>query len=126
MASFPGGRTDSQRLPIFSLATGAVLGYVGKTQTRLENEWTRLTIEKHGGWIGVGATASGDGLGGMRESAGPPFWPSELDDSEWAIELVQEQGRIQAQMTTALKSRPGLVLRRTVTLGAGPVAEVVV
>jgi len=124
VASFPGGRTDTQRLPVFSLATGAVLGYVGKTQARVENEWTRLTIEKHGGWLGVRASASDEGLGGMRESAGPPFWPNELNDNEWAIELVHDEGRVQAQMTTDFKSRPGLVLRRTVTLGAGPVTEV--
>ena len=124
VASFPGGRTATKRLPIFALSTGAVLGTVGKTQARIENEWTRLTIEKHGGWMSVNATASGEGLGGMLEFAGPPFWPNELEDSERAIALAHDEGRIQAQVTTELKSRPGLVLRRTVTLGAGPVAEV--
>jgi len=124
VASFPGGRTATQRLPVFSLPTGGVLGYKGKKETRIENEWMRLNLSQLDGGLGVHAAASNTSLGGMRESAGPPFWPNELEDKEWAIDLVREDGHFQAIMTTELENRPGLVLQRTVNMGAGPVVTV--
>jgi RimJ/RimL family protein N-acetyltransferase len=123
-AYFPGGKTAPQRLAIFSLGTGEVLGDVGEKQIRLENEWTRLTVDLHGGWLAAHAPVGNASLGGMRETAGPPFWPSELDDKKFTCDLVREDGRVTAVMSAALDEHPGLVLRREVILGAGPLAEV--
>jgi RimJ/RimL family protein N-acetyltransferase len=119
-----GHRTAPQRLAVFSLGAGGVLGYVGEKETRLENEWMRLILKPRRGSMEVRAPQENVWLGGLRESVGPPFWPSELDDKEFAIDLVRENGCVKAVMTVALDEHPGLVLRREVTLGAGPLAEV--
>lgn len=123
-AHFQEGRTAPQRLAIFSLATGGVLGDRGEQETRLENEWTRLILKPRGGGMEVRTPVGNAHLGGMREYVGPPFWPSELDDKEFTCDLVHEDGRVTAVLTAALDERPDLVLRRAVTLGAGPLVEV--
>jgi RimJ/RimL family protein N-acetyltransferase len=121
---FRAGTTAPQRLGILSLDTGSVLADRGEKEVRLENEWTRLVLKPHGGWMAVRTPAGNASLGGVREYVGPPFWPSELDDKEFTCDLVHEDGRVKAVLTAALDERPGLVLRREVTLGAGPLVEV--
>ena len=123
-AYLKGHKTAPQRLAVLCLGTGGVLGYVGEKETRLENEWTRLILKPRGGSMEVHAPLENARLGGLREYVGPPFWPSELDDKTFAIDLHREDGRVKAVLTAALDEHPGLVLRREVILGAGPVAEV--
>ena len=123
-AHFPGGQTRPQRLAVLSLGAGDVRADLGEHEARLENEWTRVILRRHGGEMQVRAAGDNARLCGGREYAGPPFWPSELDDREFAIELSRNEGRVHAVMTAALDERPGLVLRREVILGAGPLVEV--
>jgi RimJ/RimL family protein N-acetyltransferase len=123
-AYFQGGKTAPQRLAILSLPAGGVLADLGQAETRLENEWTRLVLKPRGGEMQVRAPRDNASLCQMREFVGPPFWPSELDDAEFTIHIERQDGRVTAVLTAALNERPGLVLRREVTLGAGPLIEV--
>jgi len=123
-AHFAGGQTTPQRLAILSLPTGGALADVNAKEARLENEWTRVILHRHGGGIDVRASLDDALLGGMRETAGPPFWPSELEAKTFTCALLHKEGRVTAVMTAALDERPGLVLHREVTLGAGPLVEV--
>jgi len=122
-AHITAGKTMPQRLPIFCLDTGGVRADLGETEARLENEWTRVILKRHGGGMEVRTPTGNASLGGGREYVGPPFWPTELDDKEFGIDLSREDGRVHAVLTAALDERPGLVLRREVTLGAGPLVE---
>jgi hypothetical protein len=121
-AHIRGAKARPQHLSIFCLEAGAVRADVNETEARMENEWTRVILQRHRGRIEV-RTAKNAWLGGGRESVGPPFWPSELDDKEFTVDLAREDGRVRAVMTAALDERPGLVLRREVILGAGPLIE---
>jgi RimJ/RimL family protein N-acetyltransferase len=123
-AHFAGGKTSPHRLAILSLGAGGVLADVGEKEARLENEWTRLILHRRGGGMDVRVPAENASLGGGREYVGPPFWPTELDDKEFTIDVVREDGRVCAVMTAALDEHPGLILRREVTLGGGPLFEV--
>jgi ribosomal protein S18 acetylase RimI-like enzyme len=123
-AHFAAGKTAPQRLAVFSLGMGGVLADVDEKEARLENEWTRVILHRHGGGMEVRAPLRNVSLGGGREYVGPPFWPTELDDKEFTIDLEREGGRVRAVMAAALDERPGLVLRREVTLGAGPLVGV--
>ena len=93
-------------------------------EARIENEWTRVILRERGGQMHLYASQSGVGLGSFQEHVGPPFWPSELEDKEYAIELREEKGRITAEMTVDMEVYPETTLRRLVTLGGGPLIEI--
>ncbi len=123
-AHFSGGKTRPQRLSVLSLEAGGVYADLGEEEARLENEWTRVILQRYRGEMELRAPAGNTSLANAREYVGPPFWPTELDDKEFTIELDRNEGRVHAVMTAALDERPGLVLRREVILGGGPVVEV--
>ncbi|HNT77263.1 MAG TPA: GNAT family N-acetyltransferase [Anaerolineae bacterium] len=123
-AAFEGSATRTERLPIFSLPSGGVLADQGVKATRLENEWMRLILVPKAGMMSLIAVQTGVGLGGFREVVGPPFWPSELDEKDFAIALRREDGRAVAVLTATLDDHSSLVVERTVTLGGGPLVEI--
>ncbi|MBN1580515.1 MAG: GNAT family N-acetyltransferase, partial [Anaerolineae bacterium] len=121
-------KTLPQQLAVLSLPAGGVLAQRSEAKqvspaVRIENEWTRLVIESNG-WMQIRETKSNADLGGMREFVGPPFWPSELEDKEFDLDLKSENGRVIATLSAALNDHPGLTLRREVTMGAGPLIEI--
>ncbi|MBN1579922.1 MAG: GNAT family N-acetyltransferase [Anaerolineae bacterium] len=121
---FEGGKTLPERLPIFCLPAGGVLAYQGAKETRIENEWTRVVLKNQGGEAFIDAVQDNVGLGGFGERLGPPFWPSELDDKTFRIELERDGGRVTALMSADLEeSYPELTLYRRVTLSGGPLIE---
>ncbi|MBN1641431.1 MAG: GNAT family N-acetyltransferase [Anaerolineae bacterium] len=120
----PGGSTVAERLPVFCLPAGGLLADRGAKETRLENEWTRLILTPRAGEMVFQARQHDDRLGNQRARVGPPFWPSELDDYEFDIELRQSEGRVTATMTADMQSYEGIRLYREVSLGAGPLIEV--
>ncbi len=117
------GAVRPERVAVFSLPPGGLLADRGETETRLENEWVRLVISSRGGAIRVMAAQSDELLGTVYDLVGPPFWPSELEDAEQEIALREERGRAVAVMSVAMQAYPGLVMRREVVLGAGPLFE---
>lgn len=121
---FEGGATKPERLAIFALPTSGVLADKGEKETRLENEWTRVTIQPKSGAMHVSAVHSGAQLMRFRESIGPPFWPSELDEKHFDIALQEANGRITARLTVHLEDHPGVTLQRDVTVGGGPLVEI--
>ncbi len=129
-ATFAGGAARPERTPIFSLPVGGVLADKadqdgrGTGETRLENEWMRLIVTPKAGTMMLIATQTGARLGQFRETVGPPFWPSELDEKDFAITLRRDDGRVVAVLTAALNDHPGIVVERTIALGSGPLVEI--
>lgn len=121
---FDGGQTLPERLVIFSLPAGGVLADQGERETRQENEWTRLVIKPKAGAMTLTSVQTGYLQASMREAAGPPYWPSELDEKEYAIALQKNDGRVTAILTADLNDHNGITLRREVTLGGGPLVEI--
>ncbi len=124
-AHFEGGAAQPERLPIFSLPFGSILEDSDDKETRLENEWVRLIIARKGGRMTFTATHSGARFASYYETIGPPFWPSELHEKLYDVALHQgEDGRITAVHSVASMDHPGIVVKRTVTMGGGPLIEI--
>lgn len=122
------GKALPQELVVFSLPAGGVLVHRGDAkqaspEVRVENEWTRLILESRG-WMQIRTPYDDAELGGMRELVGPPFWPSELEDKEFDVDVETKDGRAIVALSAALDDHPGITVRRQVTLGAGPLIEI--
>ena len=111
-------------MPVFALPPGGVLGYQGEKESRVENEWTRLILRPRAGLVRFMIRQANVALGGVRERLGPPYWPSELDEKWYDIDLQADSGRITATFKADSETYPELTLIRKVTLGGGPLVEV--
>jgi hypothetical protein len=120
----PEGKTTPERLAVFALPPGGVLADKGAKESRIENEWTRLVLRPRAGQVRCLSSQSSVGLGDFRERIGPPFWPSELDEKWFDIELQQQDGLVTAVLTAELEAYPEMTLQRKVSLGGGPLVKV--
>ena len=124
LVSFEGGKTAPQPLPVFALPMGGVLAYTGEKTARMENSALRLSINIHGGTVGVHTIKNNAWLGTLSESVGPPFWPSEFREKDFKISIEEKKGSITVTMTADSGVYPGVSLHRRVTMGAGGLIEV--
>ena len=120
----PGGNTVPERLAVFCLAPGGVLADKAEKETRIENDWTRLVIHHRGGKMALQSTHTNSSLGSFDESIGPPFWPSEFEETEFSISVERSGTSITADMTARSEKYAELTLVREVTVGGGPLVRV--
>jgi ribosomal protein S18 acetylase RimI-like enzyme len=119
-----GGKTSPERLAIFCLPAGGVLADQGPKETRIENEWTRLILRPRGGVMALRSSQTNAGLGVFVERVGPPFWPSELQDKDYAISVERTGTHFRAVMTADMEDLSELTVCREVTLGGGPLVQI--
>ena len=117
-------RRPPEQVLLFALPAGGVLAHQNTRETRVENEWARLIFRHRGGRIDIRTRQTDARLAQYTDQLGPPFWPSELDDKEFAISLKERDGQIRIVVAADLDTYPGLTLRREVTVGGGPIARI--
>ncbi len=120
---FGEGATKPERLAIFCMPPGGVLVDLGEKAARLENCETRLLARKHGGEVAIHAVTEHRFLGNLRESLGPPFYPSEFSEKDFDIALSPAADGTAIVLEAGSETYPGLVLQRTVKLGGGNLIE---
>jgi GNAT superfamily N-acetyltransferase len=121
---FGDGKTLPERLAVFCLPPGGVLADTEAKEARIENEWTRLVLRHRGGEMAFQSSQTNASLGVFVERVGPPFWPSELEDKDYAISVQQNGPAIKAVMTADMKDWNDLAVRREVTLSGGPLVQI--
>lgn len=107
-------------LAVFALPLGGVLGAKVGDRLRLENEFVRMIIEPRGAETRLYDPASNMSLGALSGYSVPPGAPSEYWDAMYDLAIEHRNGEIVAVATTPSKEHPGFVLRRRITIGAGP------
>ncbi|MCU0494873.1 MAG: GNAT family N-acetyltransferase [Chloroflexaceae bacterium] len=107
---------------IFALPPGGVLGANLGDKLRIENEHGRMLLEKIGSDLHITAS-NGEELLTLESFAAPPVNPSEWWNNRFELKLEQSNGAVLAEAVCESKDNPGFVLRKRLTVNAGPLAE---
>jgi hypothetical protein len=118
-------RTRPERIPLFSLPPGGVVGDIGESSDEgklivIQNEFFRLRCRPQGGRCEVWDKTIERALASVREELGPPFVPSELWDKPYDLSLERGEGWVKAILYARSNNFPGLAFSKELTVSASP------
>jgi ribosomal protein S18 acetylase RimI-like enzyme len=118
-----------QPLPILVRKVGMVAAILHKpdanqVELHVENDFFHLGAERRAGQMWINNKAGQEYHLNLRETIGPPYTPSEFEQSDFDLDLQQSAGRVQATFQVASANFPGLTLGRQVVISASPLVEV--
>ncbi len=109
---------------VFALPLGGVLGAQVDGMLRVENETVRLIMAERGAELTIRDPATDAWLGFHAGYAAPPMMPSEYRDGKFTLNIERHADRVVAVAAMASRENPDFVLRKLVTVSAGPVFTV--
>jgi len=114
-----GARPLSQTLQVFSLAPGGLLTLHEGGSVRVECDTARLTVEAKGATARVTHKGLDTRMLSLKPRLGPPFYPYEFVDQEFALAVEQRGPRSVLHLSAEAPHYPGLVLHEEIALSAG-------
>ena len=116
-------------LPVLSRQVGGVVGLLHqpdptKTEIYVDNDFFHFGANQRGGRMWLNNKAGVNWQISCRETLGPPYTPSEFEQSDYTLTLRQENGRVCATFSVTSTRFPGLTLGRDVLITASPLVQV--
>ncbi|RIK37770.1 MAG: hypothetical protein DCC55_23265 [Chloroflexi bacterium] len=121
--------TAPQTLPVLVRSVGHVAALLyqpdpTRNEIIIENDFFHFGCRQRAGQMWLSNRAGQDYHIHLQETLGPPYAPSEFDQSDYELALHQEAGRARATFSITSTRFPGLKVVREVTVTASPVVEV--
>ncbi|HZB94917.1 MAG TPA: GNAT family N-acetyltransferase, partial [Herpetosiphonaceae bacterium] len=107
-------------LVVFALPIGGVLGAQVEGKLRVENDTVRLLMGRQGAELTIRDRATNEWLAFQEGRAAPPVRPSEYSGA-FDLSLEPFADHVVAVAAMASRENPGFVLRKRITVGAGPI-----
>ncbi|MFN8493360.1 MAG: GNAT family N-acetyltransferase [Caldilineaceae bacterium] len=116
-------------LPVLSRQVGSVIGLLHqpdptKTEIYVDNDFFHFGANQRAGRMWLDNKAGVNWEVNFRETLGPPYTPSEFEQSDYNLTLHQESGRACVTFSVASTRFPGMTLGRDVIITASPVVQV--
>ncbi len=108
----------SETLQVFSLAPGGLLAQQSGGAVRLESDAVRVTVEAKQAALRITHKALRSRVLSLSPRLGPPFYPSEFTDKEFAVAVEQRGARTVVHLHAEAEHYPGLVLHEEIAFSA--------
>lgn len=114
-------RTLTSQLTVFSLGIGGLLVEAAQESVRLETDTLRIVCDSRDGLVSFEDKVSGITMLRLSATVGPPYWPSEFQNSRFRLEHARIGCRDVVRMLGESRLRPGLCLWLELSLSASGV-----